>query len=56
MCLRVFVYGYTSFTDRRLPDTITNKEEINSVFSQESRSHFSCLEFKGQRWAQGNAL
>lgn len=55
MCLCVFVYGYTSFTDRRLPDTITNKE-INSVFIQESRSHFSYLEFKGQRWAQGNAL
>lgn len=46
----------TCFTERRIPDTITNKEEINSMVSWDSRSCFSWLEFKGQQWPQENAL
>jgi len=56
MCVCVFVYGHTGFTERRIPDTITNKEEINSMVSWESGSYFSWLEFKGQQWTEENAL
>lgn len=56
MCVCVFVYGYTGFTERRIPDTITNKEEINSMASWGSRLCFSWLEFKGHQWAQENVL
>lgn len=55
VCVCVFVYGYTGCTER-IPDTITNKEEINSMVSWESRSCFSWLEFKGQQWTQENAF
>lgn len=56
VCACVFVSGSPGFTERRIPDTITNKEEINSMVSWESRSCLGCLEFKGQQWTQENTF
>lgn len=56
VCAHVFVCGCTGFTERRIPDTITNREEINSMVSWESRSCLGCLEFKGHQWTQENTF